>query len=147
MRVWAHDRFTFPLPAGHRFPLDKYPRLRARLAQDGTVGAEDVVEARPAPWEDLALVHSPDYLRRVREGELSPREQRALGLPWSRQLVARSRRTTQGSLEATRDARVSGVALNLGGGTHHAGGDVGRGYCVFNDVVYAIACGRREGLF
>ena len=31
MDLWSHDRFTFPLAATHRFPLSKYPLLRARL--------------------------------------------------------------------------------------------------------------------
>jgi acetoin utilization deacetylase AcuC-like enzyme len=30
------------------------------------------------------------------------------------------------------------VAMNLGGGTHHAFADSGRGFCVFNDVVTAL---------
>ena len=35
-------------------------------------------------------------------------------------------------------ALEDGVAMNLGGGTHHAFAHVGRGFCVFNDVVTAI---------
>ena len=36
--------------------------------------------------------------------------------------------------------------MNLGGGTHHAGRDFARGYCLFNDVAVALAELRREGL-
>jgi acetoin utilization deacetylase AcuC-like enzyme len=145
MRAWAHDRFTFPLPDGHRFPISKYPRLRARLARDHVVAPDELAEAEAAAWADLALVHDPDYLRRVRVGELSRREERALGLPWSPALVERGRRTSQGTVEATADARRLGFGLNLGGGTHHAARAAGRGYCLFNDVVLAIAVGRRAG--
>ena len=35
--------------------------------------------------------------------------------------------------------------MNLGGGTHHAFAHVGRGFCVFNDVVTAIRDLRAEG--
>jgi len=28
LRVWTHDRFTFPLPERHKFPLGKYTLLR-----------------------------------------------------------------------------------------------------------------------
>jgi acetoin utilization deacetylase AcuC-like enzyme len=146
MQAWAHDRFSFPLPAGHRFPLAKYPRLRARLAAEGIVGPEEVQGSRPATWAELGLVHDHDYLLRVRRGELSLREQRGLGLPWSPALVDRGRRSTQGTVQATRDARAAGLGLNLGGGTHHAGRAAGRGFCLFNDVVLAIAAGRRAGL-
>ena len=36
--------------------------------------------------------------------------------------------------------------MNLGGGTHHAGRDFARGYCLFNDVAVATAALRRDGL-
>ncbi len=36
--------------------------------------------------------------------------------------------------------------MNLGGGTHHAGRDFARGYCLFNDVGVALARLRAEGL-
>jgi acetoin utilization deacetylase AcuC-like enzyme len=35
--------------------------------------------------------------------------------------------------------------MNLGGGTHHAGHDFARGYCLFNDVAVALAALRRDG--
>lgn len=146
MRVWSHDRWTFPLPDGHRFPLPKYRMLRERLLADGTLAPEDVVEAGPAAWEDLALVHGAAYLGRVRRGELDRREERVLGLPWSPELVERGRRSTQGTVEAMRDALAVGKGANLGGGTHHAGPSSGRGYCLFNDVAVAVCVARREGL-
>ena len=36
--------------------------------------------------------------------------------------------------------------MNLGGGTHHAGRDFARGYCLFNDVGVALRRLREEGL-
>jgi acetoin utilization deacetylase AcuC-like enzyme len=143
MRVWTHDRFTFPLPAGHRFPSGKYARLRERVVADGL--AE--VEVAPAiGWDELALAHAPALLERVRSGTLSVREQRAIGLPWSPQLVERARRATGGTLAAARDALgPAGLGMNLGGGTHHAGFGVARGYCLVNDVAVAVAVLRRDG--
>lgn len=142
MRFWSHDRFTFPLPERHRFPLRKYALLRERVEAE-RLG--EVVVAPAAPWEDLAAVHEREYLRRVRAGELSVREQRALGLPWSPELVARGRHSSQGTVEAARDALGRGLGMNLGGGTHHAGPASGRGFCLFNDVVLAVRVLRREG--
>ena len=63
------------------------------------------------------------------------REERGLGLPWSPELVERGRRAVAGTLAAARHALERGVAMNLGGGTHHAGRAFARGYCLFNDVV------------
>ena len=31
MRVWTHDRFTYPLPEGHRYPAGRYALLRERV--------------------------------------------------------------------------------------------------------------------
>lgn len=143
MRFWAHDRWGFPLPEGHRFPLAKYRLLRE------AVEGESLGEVRPSPpatWEALGTIHDAEYLERVRTGTMAVREQRALGLPWSPELVARGRRSTQGTVHAARDAARSGQGMNLGGGTHHAGRAAGRGFCLFNDVVLAVATLRAEGL-
>jgi acetoin utilization deacetylase AcuC-like enzyme len=139
MDLWSHDRFTFPLPATHRFPLAKYARLRARLQADGIARPDEIHECEPAPWDWLAAVQEPALVERLRAGTLSVREQRGLGLPWSDALVERARRTTAGTVAAARRALVHGVGMNLGGGTHHAGYDFARGYCLFNDVAVALA--------
>jgi hypothetical protein len=57
MRLWTHDRWRFPLPEHHRFPIDKYALLRERVVADGTARADEVLEADAAPWEWLAAVH------------------------------------------------------------------------------------------
>ena len=51
--------------------------------------------------------------------------------------MERARRATGATLQAAAAALADGVAANLGGGTHHAFADAGRGFCVFNDVVAA----------
>jgi acetoin utilization deacetylase AcuC-like enzyme len=140
MDVWAHDRFRIPLPAGHKFPIDKYRLLRERV--------EDLVsvhESEPVPWEWLAAVHDAELLERIRSNTMSVREQRGLGLPWSEVLVERGRRSVGGTMAAARRALEHRVGMNLGGGTHHAGRDFARGYCLFNDVVVTLEQLRAEG--
>ena len=146
MRLWTHDRRRFPLPAGHRFPLDKYPLLRERVVADGIARPDELVEAEPVPWAWLEAVHDPGLVGRIREGTLDLREQRGLGLPWSPELVERGRRSVGGTVEAARLAVADGLAMHLGGGTHHAGRAFARGYCLFNDVAVAVARLRAEGL-
>jgi acetoin utilization deacetylase AcuC-like enzyme len=104
-----------------------------------------VVEAEPVGWEDVSRVHSARLVECVRTGSFAVREARGLGVPWSPQLVERALRSTGGTLAAARDALDSGVGMNLGGGTHHAGHDFARGYCLVNDVVIAAARLRVEG--
>ncbi|HEX2104300.1 MAG TPA: histone deacetylase [Solirubrobacteraceae bacterium] len=142
MRFWSHDRHGFPLPPGHRFPLPKYRLLREAVERKGL---GEVCASEPAPWELLGAVHAPEYLEAVRTGALGARELRALGLPWSAQLVERGRRSTQGTVEAARDALGGGYGMNLGGGTHHAARAQGRGYCLFNDVGVMVAGLRADG--
>ncbi|MEA2318155.1 MAG: hypothetical protein QOD44_2344 [Solirubrobacteraceae bacterium] len=141
MRFWSHDHHGFPLPEGHRFPLPKYRLLREAVER---AGLGEVCHSEAAPWELLGAVHEQDYLDRVRDGELTRREERALGLPWSPELVERGRRSTGGTVHAARDALETGLGMNLGGGTHHAGHAQGRGYCLFNDVAVAVAAMREE---
>jgi acetoin utilization deacetylase AcuC-like enzyme len=135
MMTFHSDRFTVPLPHGHRFPMTKYTRLRSRVEVVG--GPWRLVEAPAATDEELSLVHSADYLSAVAQGRLDAALQREIGFPWSPALVERSRRSVGATLGAAHGARVEGVAVSLAGGTHHARADRGSGYCVFNDVAVA----------
>ena len=141
MIVWTHDRWRFPLPERHRFPIEKYTLLRERVEADGI----EVLEAEPVPWAWLEAVHEPALIERIRTGALSVREQRGLGLPWSAALVERGRRSVGGTVSAAGLALERGLGMHLGGGTHHAGRDFARGYCLFNDVAVALARMRADG--
>ena len=146
MDVWAQDRFRFPLPPGHRFPVEKYGRLRERIVAEGIAHPDEVHEPAAVEWSRLAAVHDPDWVRRVRGGELSDREVRGIGLPWSQALVERARRAAGGTVAAAWHALDRGIGMNLGGGTHHAGRGWARGFCLFNDVAVALERLRADGL-
>jgi acetoin utilization deacetylase AcuC-like enzyme len=139
--VWTHDRWRFPLTERNRFPIEKYTLLRERVEAEGV----EIREARPVPWEWLEAVHDPALIGRIRGGSLSVREERGLGIPWSEALVERGRRSVGGTVAAAGLALEQGLGMNLGGGTHHAGRDFARGYCLFNDVAVALDRMRTEG--
>jgi acetoin utilization deacetylase AcuC-like enzyme len=124
--------------------MAKYPLLFGKLTEQGLLGPRDVLEPDEATLEDLALVHSDDYLGRLAADSLSVTEQRRLGVPWSPRLWRRSRLAVQGTLLAARAALEDGLAANLAGGTHHAFADHGEGFCVLNDVAIAIRVLQRE---
>ena len=145
LRLWSSARYVFPLPADHRFPIEKYARLRERVVEEGLVPPERVNEPARAPLEALRLVHTADYVDRFCNGRLSSGELRQLGFPWSPSLVERSLRAVGGTIEAARAALEDGIAMNLAGGTHHAFADHGEGFCVFNDVAVATRLLQREG--
>ncbi|TFW08526.1 histone deacetylase [Oxalobacteraceae bacterium OM1] len=135
MNLFYSDHFVLPLPSGHRFPMQKYQLVREGV-RAAVTGAR-FHEAQPASDGVLALAHHPTYIERVTDGLLSPVEQRAIGFPWSAQMVERSRRSAGATIAACRAALAEGVAANLAGGTHHAYADRGEGFCVFNDAAIA----------
>jgi acetoin utilization deacetylase AcuC-like enzyme len=96
--------------------------------------------------DDLLLVHTEDYIARLRSGELTAKEIRKLGLPWSESLVRRSFHAISGTINAAKDCLETGIASNLAGGTHHAYPDRGEGFCVLNDIAVAIRVLQRDGL-
>jgi len=145
LHAWTSARYVVPLPPGHRFPIEKYERLRQRVLAEALVPPTHLHEpARVAP-ELLRLVHTDDYIERFTEGTLSDAELRRLGFPWSPELVERSYRAVGGTCEAVDCALETGMAINLAGGTHHAFPSHGEGFCVFNDVAVAVRHGLATG--
>ena len=138
MKCSYHPGYQLALSPGHPFPMSKYPLLKERLIAEGTIGAGDLLEPRPAELGALNLVHTAGYLDKLQSAGLSGAEQRRLGLPWSEALWHRSRLASGGTLLAAREALEGGLAANLAGGTHHAFADHGEGFCVLNDVAVAI---------
>ena len=144
MKVYYSDHFTLPLPEGHRFPIEKYALLRKRVMADGIITNGNAIIPPQATLDQLRLAHDPEYVQRVINGELSEKEVRRIGFPWSLGLVERSRRSVGGTIAACRTALQDGVSANLAGGTHHAYPDHGEGYCVFNDCAVAARAMQAE---
>jgi len=119
--------------------MSKYQLLREAIAQDPTLAPQIDLSIPPAATDaQLLLAHSADYLSDLKNGTLDRKTERAIGFPYSPEMVERSRRSVGATLAACRDALESGAAVNLAGGTHHAFRDRGEGFCVFNDSVVAL---------
>ena len=132
-RAFTPRHVRIELPHGHRFPMDKYDRVAARLERDGWR-----LERSPSvTWRDLAAVHGADYLAAVRARALDAKAERRLGFPQSEALVARSLASTGGTVAALAASLACGLGVHLAGGTHHAFADRGEGFCVFNDLAVA----------
>src|SRR5919206_572010 len=144
MNVFYTPRYYADIGEGHVSPIRKFELVRARLLAEGTLRPSEIVEPREAAVGDVLLVHTEDYVTRLRAGALDARELRRLGLPWSKALVRRSFLATSGTIGAARAALEAGAASNLAGGTHHAFPDRGEGFCVLNDVAIAIRALRRD---
>jgi acetoin utilization deacetylase AcuC-like enzyme len=135
VQAYYSDHFVLPLPPGHRFPMAKYRGLRDRVQRE--LSDVRLLEPDAATLGQLALAHDAGYIERVISGDLNASEMRAIGFPWSPQMVERSLRSVGATVAACRAATKDGVSVNLAGGTHHAAADRGAGYCVFNDVAVA----------
>eukprot|EP00166_Cyanidium_caldarium_P001438 ctg_174.g117 len=146
MRVYYSDVYKVSLPAGHRFPMQKY--LLVRQALESRAAMRDVVfTVSPfATVEDLALVHDREYIRRFLQGQLSEKENRRIGFPWSLAGVQRTTASNGGTVAAMHDVlrKRCRFAGQLAGGTHHAFPDHGEGYCVFCDIAVATRVALRD---
>jgi len=135
----VHDQLLAPRPArsedGHALGA-------------GVIRPADIVEPDAASWDELALVHTREYLGRMRDGTLSAQELAELELPWSPEMVDTFRIMVGGTVTAAKIAcgleatgtphSASGMACHIGGGLHHAFPNHGEGFCPFNDVAVAV---------
>jgi acetoin utilization deacetylase AcuC-like enzyme len=149
----------------HVFPTSKYPRLCRTLIERRLAAPSDFVEPIASTWDELALVHTEEYLEKLRHGTMSAEEQAQLEINASRPVVEGFRLMCGGTLLASRIALglvrppeivdhpggdagahrpTRRLGLHLGGGFHHACEDHGEGFCLFNDVAVAIRVLQRD---
>ena len=146
MKVYYTDTFPIPLPDNHNFPKDKYYFLRLRILERLDDRLVHLQVPDPASREAILRAHGGEYIRRLFEDELTEKEIRRVGLPWSPQIVKRTIYSVGATIAACRAALSDGVAVNLGGGTHHAFHNHGQGFCWLNDSVIAAKAMQAEGL-
>lgn len=140
--VYSDDYF---LPIGsHVFPAAKYKLIHDRLLATNVADASDFVSPRTASDLDILLVHTPQYVEKLKTGTLSALEELQLEVPYSRELVEAFWLAAGGSILAADLALNNGVAISIGGGFHHAFPDHGEGFCVIHDVAVAIRRMQRD---
>ena len=146
MRVFYSPRYEISLP-GHIWPTSKYRLIAERLRRPDPSGPErmggpdelvELVEPSPASWGDLALVHTAQYLDKLRTNTLTADDIVTMELPWVPALADGFRLMVGGSIAAAAAALEDGLAAHLGGGLHHAFANHGEGFCPLNDVAVAI---------
>lgn len=139
IKVAFHPSYIYPLPQGHRFPMEKYGLLKEQLLYEGTLEHAHFFEPEPAELDLLKLTHTESYLDKLFSQTLSSKEIRKIGFPMTIQLVERGRHIANGTFLGAKEALFKNtVALNIAGGTHHSFADRGEGFCVFNDIAIAV---------
>jgi histone deacetylase 11 len=147
----AYNITAFGLERLHPFDGRKYRRIHEALVARGLRRPRDFVRPRPVSRADLLKVHTPDYLKSLMKPDVLAR---ILEVPVVRRLPAWAidwrilrpmRYATGGTVLACRLALEHGVAINLGGGYHHAAAEWGGGFCVYSDAALAAKLLHDEG--
>lgn len=128
----------------HVFPLKKYRLIYEKLLAMGAKRVNFLVP-QPAEEEDLLLVHSSKYLKKLKKGNLSQSEILTMELPYHPELLDFACLYVGGTILASESALEDGLAVHIGGGFHHAFPDHGEGFCVLNDVAVAAEKMKSEG--
>src|SRR6202158_2193776 len=137
------DDYYLPIGA-HVFPAEKYRRIHERLLETGIAEASDFVTPPLASDQDVLLVHTPQYVNKLKTGTLSAREELEMEVPYSPELVRAFWLAAGGSILAADYALKNRTAVNIGGGFHHAFPDHGEGFCMIHDVAVAIRRMQRD---
>jgi acetoin utilization deacetylase AcuC-like enzyme len=141
--VYANEYWMFN-PGRHVFPIKKYRLIYESLLEIGA-RPEHFIEPRPASDEELLLVHTPRFLKKIETSSLNRNELQELELRFSPELVRFSRLMVGGTILTLEQALSDGLAVHIGGGFHHAFPDHGEGFCLLNDVAVAVESAVRAG--
>ena len=145
MQVFYSDKYSLPL-GEHVFPAAKYRLTKQRLLEQAICAEADFVEPGRALDEEIALVHTLEYIDKLKHGRFSDAELTRMEVPYSAALVEAFRIAAGGTIAACRQALRGSCAVTLCGGFHHAFPDHGEGFCLINDVAVAIRTLQRSDL-
>jgi acetoin utilization deacetylase AcuC-like enzyme len=144
VKVFYSPHYEVSLP-GHVWPTSKYRLIAERLRPGRQAeGDRSFVEPAPASWKDLALVHTPEYLAKLRTDTFTAEDIATLELPWAPGMADTFRLMAGGTCGAAVAALEDGAAAHLGGGLHHAFANHGEGFCPLNDVAIALRVLQRD---
>lgn len=144
MRVIYSDSYCVDI-GEHVFPTIKYRLIHNRLIKNGFLKVEDFIEPTIATDEDVLLVHTNEYIDKMRAGKFTSNELFALEVPFSAQLFRASVLCAGGTIMACNIALDNGLGIHIGGGFHHAFPDHGEGFCLINDIAIGVLRCKRDG--
>jgi histone deacetylase 11 len=151
----GYDISLFGLDRLHPFDGRKFGRAWALVRERLGAKLERVWEqpSEPVSIDELLTVHTDAYLESLSSPGVVAKALEIAALRFlpsalvRRRLLEPMRLATAGTLRATMRALEGegAMAMNMGGGFHHAFGDHGEGFCIYADVALAIAAARASG--
>lgn len=132
------DHFEVNLSDGHRFPMEKYYKLRQKMIQLNIVHSSQLFAAPLADSELLYLAHEKSYIDNTLALTLDPKVARKVGLPLTEEMINRARSSVMAFTMAVDSSLERGLSASLAGGTHHAHFNQGEGFCYFNDFAINV---------
>ncbi|MFQ6040397.1 MAG: histone deacetylase [Candidatus Poribacteria bacterium] len=121
----------------HVFPVKKYQLIYQNLIAEDIITEQNIIEPKLASLEDLRLVHTQQYVKDLLGLKWTPSIMRS-ELPISQGIVNAYLLATGGTILTAQRAMEDGIAVNIGGGFHHAFPDHAEGFCYTNDIAIAI---------
>ncbi|MBL8176675.1 MAG: histone deacetylase [Bryobacterales bacterium] len=140
-----HDLYDLQF-GDHVFPTVKYKLVRQALIDKGVLDPAEIFTPDPATDDDVALVHTSEWIRKLKFGTISYTDILRLEIPYSQQVIRAFWLAAGGTILASRLALQRGLGFNIGGGFHHAFPDHGEGFCAIHDVAIAVRRLQRDGL-
>lgn len=118
--------------------MEKYDLIPRQLVYEGIVSETQMVSPVQVDLGLVSQVHDADYLHRLYNGLLTPREQRVSGFVHSPLLIERELVIMEGTRLAAEYAyKNKSIGFNVAGGTHHAFTNRAEGFCLLNDQAIA----------
>lgn len=136
----------------HSFDINKYAKIYLQLCRMGLLLPEEVFVPGEATRGQIRLVHGEALLASLRSSRAVAQYLEApvmACLPASvvdRRILRAFRYAVGGTVLAAQEALACGIAVNVGGGFHHAMPDAGEGFNVYADMAIAIRSLRKANL-
>ncbi|NYF40623.1 acetoin utilization deacetylase AcuC-like enzyme [Streptosporangium sandarakinum] len=144
--VWDDALTSYDFGPGHPLAPVRVELTMALARELGVLDAVEMTGCAPATDDELALVHTRDYIEAVRRVSATGRPDLLHGLgtednPAFTGVHEASALITGASLAAARAVWTGEAehAVNVAGGLHHAMPSAASGFCVYNDPAVAIA--------
>jgi histone deacetylase 11 len=134
----------------HAFDIHKYSKIQKQLLKDKLLHRRDFYVPAPLTREQILLVHTEGFLQSLKTpGTVAGYLEAPIAGFLSAEMIDRNvlaafRHASGGTIVAARLALEHGIAVNLGGGYHHAKPAEGEGFCVYADMPIAIRTLQRE---